>query len=56
MRRSLEAAGGEVRTGCDVRRILVRGERAAGVVLADGEEIESDVVVSNLDRGRRIWI
>ena len=49
MRRSLEAAGGEVRTECEVRRILVRGERAAGVVLADGEEIGAGIVVSNLD-------
>ena len=49
MRRSLEAAGGEVRTECEVRRILVRAERAAGVVLADGEEIEAGAVVSNLD-------
>ena len=49
MRRSLEAAGGEVRTECEVRRIPVRAERAAGVVLADGEEIEAGAVVSNLD-------
>ena len=41
MRRSLEAAGGEVRTGCEVRRIVVSGERTAGVVLADGEEINA---------------
>ena len=49
MRASLEAAGGEARTGCEVRRILVDGERARGVVLADGEEIGADIVVSNLD-------
>ena len=49
MRRSLEAAGGEVRTECEVRRIVVRAERAAGVVLADGEEIGAGAVVSNLD-------
>ena len=49
MRRSLEAAGGEVRTECEVRRIVVRAERAAGVVLAGGEEIEAGAVVSNLD-------
>ena len=49
MHRALEAAGGTVRTECEVRRILVDGERAAGVVLADGEEIRARVVVSNLD-------
>ena len=49
MRGSLEAAGGEVRTECEVRRIVVREERACGVVLADGEEIGAGVVVSNLD-------
>ena len=49
MRGSLEAAGGEVRTECEVRRIVVREERACGVVLADGEEIEAGVLVSNLD-------
>ena len=45
MRRSLEAAGGEVRTECEVGRILVTGGRAAGVVLADGEEIGAGAVV-----------
>ena len=49
MRRSFEAAGGEVRTECEVRRVLVTGGRVAGVVLADGEEIGAGTVVSNLD-------
>ena len=49
MRGSLEAAGGEVRTDCAVSRILVSEERATGVVLADGEEIGTGIVVSNLD-------
>ena len=49
MRRSFEAAGGEVRTECEVSRILVAGGRAAGVALADGEEIGAATVVSNLD-------
>lgn len=49
MRRSFEAAGGEVRTECEVSRILVTGGRAAGVALADGEEIGAGAVVSNLD-------
>ena len=49
MRGSLEAAGGEVRTDCEVRGILVAGERVSGVVLANGEEIAAGTVVSNLD-------
>ena len=49
MRRSFEAAGGEVRTECEVSRILVTGERATGVVLADEEEIGAGTVISNLD-------
>ena len=49
MQGSLEAAGGEVRTDCAVSRILVSEERATGVVLADGEEIGTGIVVSNLD-------
>ena len=34
-------AGGELRTGADVERIVVTDGRAAGVVLADGETIEA---------------
>ena len=49
MRSSLEAAGGEVRTVCEVRGIHIAGDRVAGVVLADGEEIGADTVISNLD-------
>lgn len=40
---------GELRTGADVRQILVREGRVHGVMLADGEEIEAPIVVSNLD-------
>jgi len=35
----IEAHGGEVRCGVQVRSIVVRGERAAGIELADGEVI-----------------
>lgn len=44
--------GGVVRTDAEVARILVRDGQVAGVVLADGEEIASSVVVSNLDAKR----
>ena len=46
---AVREAGGEVRTGTPVERVLVTGGAATGVVLADGEEIEARVVVSNAD-------
>lgn len=46
---SLRAAKGEIRTGAAVERILVENGKAAGVVLAGGEEILARQVVSNLD-------
>ena len=44
-----EAAGARIRTNADVSSILVRGGRAYGVALADGEEIHARVIVSNAD-------
>ena len=46
---ALQASGGSIRSGAPVERILVRGGRATGVVLGDGEEIRARLVVSNLD-------
>lgn len=46
---SLRAAGGSIRCGAAVERILVSGGRATGVVLAGGEEIRARRVVSNMD-------
>jgi len=43
------AAGARIRTEAEVARILVRKGRAAGVVLADGSEIEAGRVVSCAD-------
>ena len=48
MRQFIEAAGGKVRTGARVTRILAGERGASGVVLEDGEEIEAAAVVSNL--------
>jgi phytoene dehydrogenase-like protein len=48
MVRAVEAAGVTIRCDARVARILVEGERAVGVVLADGEELRSDRVVSSL--------
>src|SRR4051812_28821601 len=42
-------AGAEIRTGADVRQILVKDGAAAGVVLADGTEIHAATVVSGAD-------
>jgi phytoene dehydrogenase-like protein len=43
------AAGAQLRTGAEVRRIVVRDGRAAGVELSSGEVIEARAVVSNAD-------
>ena len=43
------AAGVTIRTGATVVSVRTRGDRASGVVLTDGEEIEAAVVVSGLD-------
>ncbi len=45
-------AGMQVATGAAVARILVRGGRAAGVVLEDGTEIEAGTVLSGADPKR----
>ena len=41
-------AGGERRMKCGVRRIVVRGGRAAALVLDDGSEIAADHVLSSI--------
>jgi phytoene dehydrogenase-like protein len=42
-------AGVVIRTGAPVERILVREDRAAGVVLQSGEEVLAGCVISNAD-------
>jgi phytoene dehydrogenase-like protein len=44
--------GGELRTGSGVDKILVTNGRVRGVVLDNGDEIQADRVVSNLDAKR----
>ena len=41
--------GATIRTGTPVSRVLVRGGKATGVVLKNGDEIQARVVVSSLD-------
>ena len=43
------SAGTQIRTGSRVTRVLIKDHRTVGVVLDDGEVIESDLVVSNAD-------
>lgn len=47
--RLAEQAGATLRTHADVSEILVEGGKARGVVLASGERLEADVVISNAD-------
>ena len=51
---SFAAAGGTIRVGSGIERILVRNGRVAGVALADGSELRARVVLSNLDVKRTI--
>jgi phytoene desaturase len=45
----IEGQGGSLRLGAEVKQILVEGGRARGVLLAGGERLAADVVVSNAD-------
>jgi phytoene dehydrogenase-like protein len=44
-----KAAGAEIRTGSGVERILVHENRATGVVLNAGDELQSRAIVSTVD-------
>jgi phytoene desaturase len=48
-RRMGEKNGMDVRTGALVKKVLVRDRRVRGVVLDDGTEITSDLVISNIN-------
>jgi phytoene dehydrogenase-like protein len=48
------AAGAEIRTNAEVRRIHVKDGRATGVMLASGEQLQAKVVVSNADPRRTL--
>ncbi|MFQ5708017.1 MAG: phytoene desaturase family protein [bacterium] len=47
--------GAEIRTGVAVSQIVVNGGKAAGVVLANGEEIAAHTVLSNADPARTFF-
>ncbi|KQT97044.1 phytoene desaturase family protein [Rhizobium sp. Leaf453] len=46
---SFKASGGTIRTGADIAKVMTRSGRATGVILADGEEVRGNLVVSNAD-------
>ena len=46
---SFRASGGTIRTGAEVDHVLISGGRAKGIVLAGGEEISGNLVISNAD-------
>jgi phytoene dehydrogenase-like protein len=48
------AAGAEIRTGAEVAAVRSRDGRATGVVLAGGDEIEAQAVVSAIDPKRTL--
>lgn len=50
--RAAQAAGVTIRTGAAVDHILIENDVAAGVVLANGEELRAGRVVSNVDPQR----
>ncbi len=45
----IEGQGGRLRCDCDVREILVENGAACGVLLANGERLDADIVISNAD-------
>ena len=47
--KAAEAAGAEIRRAAPVERILVKDDRAVGIVLASGEEIAAGAVISSAD-------
>ncbi len=49
---ALKAHGGEIRTDAQVQQVIVRNGKVRGVALANGDEINADIVVSNLDPKR----
>ena len=51
---AVEAFGGTIRTGAEVVEIRVQAQRAVGVTLADGEQINADLVVSGMDPKRTL--
>ena len=52
MAAAFQDLGGEIKTEAGVDQVIVKGGRVKGVALENGDEIYSDLVVSNLDPKR----
>jgi phytoene dehydrogenase-like protein len=52
MAAAAQAAGAEIRPSCEVVRIRISNGAATGLVLANGDEIDARVVISNADPRR----
>jgi phytoene dehydrogenase-like protein len=46
---SFQAAGGDIRTGAEVDKVIIRNGEAEGVALANGDEVRGRLVLSNAD-------
>ena len=49
---ALQERGGEIRLNAGVQKILVKNQKAVGIVLENGDELYANIVVSNLDAKR----
>jgi len=49
---ALQEHGGEIRLNAGVQKILVKNQKAVGIVLENGDELYANIVVSNLDAKR----
>ncbi|MEM8936089.1 MAG: NAD(P)/FAD-dependent oxidoreductase [Pseudomonadota bacterium] len=49
---ALREHGGEIMTSAPVQQVLIKNGKASGVVLDNGDELEANIVVSNLDAKR----
>ncbi|MGE5327574.1 MAG: phytoene desaturase family protein, partial [Deltaproteobacteria bacterium] len=54
MAAAAKAAGAEIRPGAETKSIVVKDGAAAGVVLASGEEISANFIISNADPKRTL--
>src|SRR5690606_27676302 len=49
MARLAAELGVEIRTNCHVEQIMVAGDRARGVKLEDGTQLETEAIIANVD-------
>ena len=54
MASAVQAAGGEIRTGCEVARLQVNDGAVTAAILSSGEEIAAKAVISNADPRRTL--